>query len=175
MGISDAGELANSKTNSHSIIGYVVSFENNIIYFKSKTTNCVTTEAAHAELVGYYTTSKIIKSLSNIVVSFQPAIDITLPVTIFGDNLAALWIARTNTNSTRTKHYNLKLHYIYERISEGEQQTKHCNTDDCIADFLTKIQNAPLFLKHRQFFVTEDIEDLKFFNPPKTDKSDISK
>ena len=97
------------------------------------------------------------------------------PIILFGDNLASLWISRTKGNSTRTKHYNLKLHYIYEQIMNESMVTKHIDTEDCLADFLTKIQTSALFMRHRNFFVAKIIEELQEFIPPTKDKSDISK
>ena len=97
------------------------------------------------------------------------------PIPLFGDNLASLWIARTKGNSTRTKHYNVKLHYIYEKITDDLLETKHVDSLHCIADFLTKIQDYNLFLTHRQFYVADNLGELQKFSPPITDKSDISK
>ena len=97
------------------------------------------------------------------------------PISLFGDNLAGLWIARTKTNSTRTKHYNLKLHYIYELINDGTISTKHIDGTDNFADFLTKIQEVNLYLKQRNFFVTVSIEDLLLFTAPQNDKSDLTR
>ena len=172
--ISDAGELANTKSNSRSIIGSVLFVEGNIISFKSKTTTCITTDAAHSELIALYSATKIVKAIENLFVSLCPIV-LEKPITLFGDNLASLWISRTKNNSTRTKHYNLKLHYIYEQITNETLVTKHIPTADCLADFLTKIQAHPLFIKHRNFFVARIIEELRDFIPPNADKSDISK
>ena len=148
--------------------------EGNIISFKSKIATGITTDAAHSELIGLYSATKVINSFLNLFCSMLP-IMIEKPIILFGDNLASLWISRTKGNSTRTKHYNLKLHYIYEQITKENLVTKHIPTEDCLADFLTKIQAHPLFLKHRDCFVARIIDELKEFTPPSKDKSDISK
>ena len=97
------------------------------------------------------------------------------PIILFGDNLASLWISRTKGNFTRTKHYNIKLHYIYEQIMNESMVTKPIDTEDCLADFLTKTQTSALFMRHRNFFVAKIIEELQKFIPPTKDNSDISK
>ena len=131
--ISDAGELANTKSNSRSIIGSVLFVEGNIISFKSKTTTCITTDAAHSELIALYSATKIVKAVENLFVSLCPIV-LEKPITLFGDNLASLWISRTKNNSTRTKHYNLKLHYIYKQITNDTLVTKYIPTADCLAE-----------------------------------------
>ena len=173
IAIADAGELANSKSNSRSIIGNVLFVEGNIAAFRSKHTTGVTTDASHCELIALYNATKLIKSIENLFISMHPVL-LSLPITLYGDNLASLWISRSKSNSTRTKHYNLKLHYIYEQITNETIVTKHIGTVDCLADFLTKIQTPALFNTHRSYFVAENILELKEFIPPTIDKSDIS-
>ena len=170
--ISDAGELANTNSLSKSIIGHVCFVEHNLISFRSKNTSSVTCDAAHAELMGLYAATKVINNIDNIFLPMHP-IMLEKPIPLFGDNLASLWIARTKGNSTRTKHYNVKLHYIYEQITRDLLETKHVDSLHCIADFLTKIQELKLFLQHRNYYVADDIDDLQFFYPPTQDKSDI--
>ena len=172
--ISDAGELANTNSYSKSIIGHVLIIEGNIISFRSKNTSCVTVDAAHAELMGLYAATKVTKFMDNLFLSMHP-ITLAKPIRLYGDNLASLWISRTKGNSTRTKHYNVKLHYIYEQITKDLLETKHIDTKECIADFLTKIQEQTLFIKHIPYFVAKFVHELIIFSPPITDKSDISK
>ena len=107
--ITDAGEIANPDNTSRAIIGHVIFIENNIISFGSKLTSCVATESSHGELIGIYKVVQRITAMLNLFVSLHP-ITLSKPIKLYGDNLASLWIARTCGNSTRTKHYNLKLH-----------------------------------------------------------------
>jgi len=172
--ISDAGDLANPNTGCRATFGHVLIVENNIISFKGKVAKEVTTESSNTELLGYYAATKNVKGFLNFVSSLHP-IRISTPVTLYGDNLAALWIARNNTNSTRTKHYHLKLHYIFEQIQENNIITKHIPGVLCIADILTKIQTNVLFAEQRVYYVAECVDDLHIFVAPLTDKSDISK
>ena len=97
--------------------------------------------------MGLFSATKILAYIDNIFLSMHP-IMLEKPIPLFGDNLASLWIARTKGNSTRTKHYNVKLHYIYEKITDDLLETKHIDSLHCIADFLTKIQDYNLFLTH---------------------------
>lgn len=172
--ISDAGELANTKLLSKPILGHVCFIEGNLISFRSKNATSVAVDAAHAELMGLHAATKVINSIDNIFLSMHP-IMLAKPITLFGDNLASLWIARTKGNSTRTRFYNVKYHYIYEQIMKDILTTKHIASLECLADFLTKIQDAKLFLTHRNYYVAKEASELIPFLPPIQDKSDISK
>ena len=72
IAISDAGGLANSKEDSRTVIGFIILIEGNIIAFKSKMTNCVSTDAAHSELLNYYAATKAIVGIDNFFIALKP-------------------------------------------------------------------------------------------------------
>ena len=53
------------------------------------------------------------------------------PMTIYEDNQAAICIAKNNEFHSKTKHMDIKLHFV--RI-----EVKYLATNDMIADILTK-------------------------------------
>ena len=94
-------------------------------------------------------------------------LDILQTVPLFGDNLAAHFIARNNINSTRTKHYDLKYRYLTEMICKNLIKTHHVETSKNLADFLSKFLSVTLdFLTWRDFFVATTVEQLKVYVPP---------
>ena len=94
---------------------------------------------------------------------------------LLNDNLAALLIERTETNSTRTNHYTLKFHVICEAINKDMVVTQHVESDLCLADFFTKILPPARFITPRAYMVAVDVNELSVFTIPKTDKSNLSK
>ena len=54
------------------------------------------------------------------------------------DNKGTIAIARNPVNHGRTKHIDIKYHFIREELVEGVVEIKYCNTKDMIADILTK-------------------------------------
>ena len=168
--LADAGELAASKVNSRTLVGHVLFLENNIISFKTKTTSVIPTDMCYAELIALYQAAKRLKATSNLFASLMPLL-LAKPLQLYGDNLAALWVSRTKTNTTRTKHYDLKYKYIEKFISEELLANSHCPTQDNISDFLTKLQTRVDFERQRAFYVAERVEDLQTFVKPIFDKS----
>ena len=98
-----------------------------------------------------------------------------MPLMAYGDNLSALWITRNKSNSTKTKHYDLKYQFATEKVLEGKVKTAHVEGADNASDFLTKIQPPPLYMRQRPFYVAVKFEDLKIFVPPIFDKSDLDR
>lgn len=61
---------------------------------------------------------------------------------IFCDNKSAICIAINNSYSARTKHVDIKAKFIQEKITNGEITLKYINSDNMLADALTKAVNA---------------------------------
>jgi hypothetical protein len=54
------------------------------------------------------------------------------------DNQGAIFIATTDSSSSRSKHFDIKLHFVREVLQRGAVKLHFCPTDKNIADLLTK-------------------------------------
>ena len=71
----------------------------------------------------------------------------TSPTVIFQDNLSTMHIANTESHTMRTKHYNMRYHYIKQAIAEHSVILQYISTDDHTADILTKrLSSAKSFI-----------------------------
>lgn len=59
-------------------------------------------------------------------------------VTIFADNQGSIKLAENPTFHHRSKHIDIKYHYVREVLRDGEVKIQHVATTDMVADFLTK-------------------------------------
>ena len=59
-------------------------------------------------------------------------------ITVFEDNQSAIRIAKNPQFHGRTKHIEIKYHFIRELVGNGIVQLKYCPTEEMIADMLTK-------------------------------------
>jgi hypothetical protein len=57
---------------------------------------------------------------------------------LLSDNKSAIAIAKNDVHHNRTKHINIKHHFIREQLSAGTIELQWVSTDDQIADILTK-------------------------------------
>ena len=60
------------------------------------------------------------------------------PVTIYSDSMAALAYAKDPKYHGKTKHIEIKYHYIRDMVTKKEMFLEHIFTKNIIADPLTK-------------------------------------
>ena len=60
------------------------------------------------------------------------------PTLILEDNQSAIAIAKNPQFHGRTKHFNIKYHFIREQVSNDKICLQYCPTEDMLADLLTK-------------------------------------
>jgi hypothetical protein len=60
------------------------------------------------------------------------------PTTLYCDNQAAITLATTDNFHARTKHIDIRFHFIRHCVETGVFKLIYCPTDDMVADLLTK-------------------------------------
>jgi hypothetical protein len=70
------------------------------------------------------------------------------PIMIYCDNQAALKLATDDNYQARTKHIDIRYHYIQQVINVGEISITYCPTDDMTADILMKALLAWKITRH---------------------------
>ena len=74
---------------------------------------------------------------------------ITLPVTpVLEDNQSAIAIANGPTQHSRTKHMDIRLHYIRERIKMGQLRMQYHPTEHMPSDVQTKSLTRKMHQRH---------------------------
>lgn len=76
-------------------------------------------------------------------------ISLTLPLQLFADNAGAIALSKEAANHIRTKHIDLRYHFIQRHIEEGTFLPIWLSTHKNIADIFTKSLPRPLFVHHR--------------------------
>jgi len=60
------------------------------------------------------------------------------PIKIYEDNQAAICLAKNPTNHRKTKHIDLKYHFIRDQIINGKIELQYCQSTEMLADIFTK-------------------------------------
>ena len=69
----------------------------------------------------------------------------TGPLKINCDNQGAIALAKDNKFHARTKHIDIRYHFIREAVEDGKISVKYIPTDDNTADIFTKPLSKPKF------------------------------
>jgi len=59
-------------------------------------------------------------------------------VKLYSDNMGALKLAKNPVFHARSKHIDIRVHFIREILKNGDIEVNHISTDDMAADILTK-------------------------------------
>ncbi|KAD3337683.1 hypothetical protein E3N88_33203 [Mikania micrantha] len=75
--------------------------------------------------------------------------DQELPTTIFCDNKSAINLSRNPIMHSRSKHIELKHHFIRDLVKQNVIQLEFCGTNEQLADMLTKAFSKEKFVQFR--------------------------
>lgn len=71
------------------------------------------------------------------------------PVVLYIDNRSAIDLAKNPVFHGRSKHIDLRFHFIRECVEKGEVVIKHIGTEEQRADILTKALSTAKFERMR--------------------------
>jgi hypothetical protein len=69
---------------------------------------------------------------------------------LFIDNMSAIALAKNPVHHDRSKHIDIKFHFIREIMEAGQVEISHVGTQDQLADLLTKALGRVRFIELRQ-------------------------
>ena len=75
-------------------------------------------------------------------------IKIVLPVTVYVDNIGAIFMSQNVTATSRTKHVDIRGKYVKEYSEDGVIKIMFVSSGDNDADILTKNLASDLYSKH---------------------------
>ena len=148
IGYSDA-DWAGDYDDHHSTSGIIFTLSNGAVSWYSKKQPVVALSTAEAEYISLSAATqetiwlrRLLKDLSCCTTKD--------PTTIREDNQGAIAIAKNPVYHSRTKHIDIKYHYICEAIQDKAIQLEYCPTEEMLADILTKPLACEKFEKLRE-------------------------
>ncbi|KAF8625760.1 hypothetical protein AX15_005213 [Amanita polypyramis BW_CC] len=144
IGFADASFASHEDMTS--ITGYVFTAAGGAITWASKKQKSVTLSTTEAEYVCLADATREASWLQNLYRELGREIS---PTKIYGDNQSALAIAKNLQYHKRTKHFNIKHHYIRKKINDNSIVVEYCPMEDMTADIFTKPLAKAKFQKHK--------------------------
>eukprot|EP00795_Rhopilema_esculentum_P007998 gene7998-biopygen1703 len=140
-GFSDAS-WADDMQNRHSTTGNVFMMAGGAISWLSQKQSTVALSTAEAE---YIASSKAAQEVVWLKQLFREIGDNVQPITIMEDNQGAISMTKNPVGHKRTKHIDIRYHFVREQVEKGTLLLKYCNTKEMLADLLTKSLNRGQF------------------------------
>jgi hypothetical protein len=135
-----------SQPHRHAISGYAFFIDGGAVSWRSRKQEIVTLSTAEAEYVAATHAAKEAAWLRRL--KGELLTPISSPTIIYCDNQAALKLATDDNYRARTKHIDIRYHFIRQVVSAGEIVVVYCPTDDMTADVLTKALPAWKVARH---------------------------
>ena len=134
LGYTDADRA--SQEGHRAVSGYAFLIDGSAISWSSRKQELVTLSTAEAEYVAATHTVKECIWLRCLIGELFPSL---IPqTTVYCDNQAALRLAIDDNYHARTKHIDVRYHFIRQVVASQAIDLVYCPTDDMTADVLTK-------------------------------------
>ncbi|GJY46679.1 ribonuclease H-like domain-containing protein [Tanacetum coccineum] len=119
-----------------SVSGFCVFFGKSLVSWKSKKQTTISRSSAEAEYRCMASATCEIMWLINLLGDL--CIKRQLPVNLYSDSSSAIQIAANPVFHERTKHFEVDVHFIREKVQDGVINTIKVDSADQTADILTK-------------------------------------
>jgi hypothetical protein len=133
-GYADAdGNMAEDR---HAISGYAFIIHGGAVSWSAKRQNIISLSTTESEYVAATHAAKEALWLRSLI---KQLFDVNLsPTTLFSDNQSAIALTKDNQYHARTKHIDIRFHFIRWIVEQGAVRLVYCPTEDMVADTLTK-------------------------------------
>lgn len=143
-------DFAGDKMTRKSTTGYVVFYCNGPISWSSRKQPVVALSSTEAEFIA---AAESVKEVLYVKTLFESIILRNISATLNIDNQSAISIIKNAQFNRRSKHIDVRFHFIHEKVNEGLINVKYLCTEENIADIFTKALNSVKFMKHKNELV----------------------
>ena len=136
-GHSDS-DWAASRDDRRSTTGYTFSLnqEGPVIVWKSKKQKTVALSSCEAEYMAISHATQELLFIKMLCKDF--GIEIETPINVYGDNQGSMDMIRNPSSNERSKHIDIRHHFVREKYSSGLINVTYKDTNENIADLFTK-------------------------------------
>ena len=139
-------DFAGNIENRQSIAGFVLYLNRAPISWKSKGMKLVTLSSSEAEFVSLSKTAKEVSFIYQVMMSM--GIELKLPIVIRVDNIGAIFMSENVAISNRTKHVDVRYHFVREFVQDGFIKVIFVKSEENDADLFNKNLGSELHWKH---------------------------
>ena len=128
-------DWASDPITRRSVTGYFFKLAGGPITWRSRAQTTVAHSSTEAEYMAMSDCSHQVSWICNIFTELGIRLGLFL---VYGDNQGSIFIGSNPVQEIRTKHIDLKYHYVHECIAKGKIEVFFVSSKDNTADILTK-------------------------------------
>lgn len=144
-------DWANNREDRKSITGWVAKLNGDPVSWSSKKQRIVAQSTCEAELYAEAAAIQEVLWLRGLLVEL--GLHVQMGSLVHGDNQSTIAVSKNGVRSERTKHIDVKYHFVTETVTSGVVQLKWVPTAEQQADIFTKALPAPAFVKLRNLLM----------------------
>ena len=129
-------DWAGDKVSRKSTSGYVFKIGGSTITWQSKRQSVIALSSTEAEYIALSHAAQEATWLRQLLIDIGFAQ--ATPTTVYEDNQGAICLSKNPKSNSRTKHIDIKFHYVRQAVREKMINVEYCPTDKMVADILTK-------------------------------------
>jgi methyl coenzyme M reductase gamma subunit len=145
-------DWANNKGDRRSVSGWVAKLNGDPVSWSSKKQRVVALSTCEAELYAEAAAIQEVLWLRGLM--DELGLHTRTGSVVYGDNQSAIAVSANGVRGERTKHVDVKYHFVTETVERGDVQLKWVPTTQQQADIFTKALAAPVFEHHRRELMT---------------------
>ena len=157
-GMCDA-DWAGCRVDRKSTSGYVFKIGGAPVSWCSRKQCAVALSSTEAEYISMSEAAKEAIWLSKVWSHLRKG-TVCTPVQIQVDNQGAICVAKNTTSSRRTKHIDIRYHFVRDQTLKGTISFEYCPTEEMHADILTKPLARVKFEKFRKSLAISSLEHM---------------
>ena len=154
IGYSDS-DWASCSEDRRSTTGYYFSLNpaGPPVSWKSRKQPTVALSSCEAEYMAF---TECVQEATFLQMLLSEIIPVPIPVPIHGDNQGAIALVKNPIISNRSKHIDVKHHFIREKFTSNFIDLCYVNTDDNVADVFTKPVTKNKLIRFRKMLFGQD-------------------
>ena len=135
---------------------FKISDDSSVICWSSRKQQTVALSSTEAEYMSISLVSQECVYLLSLVKSL--GLDLDGPILLQGDNHGAIKLSQNPITHSRSKHIDIRHHFVRDLVEREVIQLQYIPTDQNIADILTKALGRPKFNQFRSDLFCQSVE-----------------
>ena len=149
-------DFAGDKDTRISVTGFVIYVMGALISWRSRGQKSVTLSSSEAEYVALSEVCAEIMFIKQVLEFLKMKVE--LPIVVHVDNVGAIYLASNATTSQRTRHIDVRYHFVRDYVEDGVVQIVFVRSEDNDADMFTKNVSKEVYKRHMEKYMGKQKE-----------------